>query len=405
MPGIGAMFRCIPALLVPALLLSACATVSDWWSDEGDRASASKVETERPALASAATPGGIHVLWQVDLDQRRPASPTGFSLPFVTGEGEGMRIIAGAQDRRARIYDGAGHELGRVPLLAAGESGAARMANGLVVLGDIGGHVYAIDAEKSQVAWRVDLPSVLMSRPLATPDGCIIQTTDNRIYRLGLDGTKMWSYIGPSGGLSMRLAPSPLLDHGQLFAAFTNGDVVALNAETGSLLWKRQLILDNSAAVLSELRIPVATPVLIPAAISGRGEDVLAVPVFQGQLEFLSRLDGSRLEARNLSLKSSPLLLGDRLFVADAKGAVSALDAASGQTLWKQQVSDAELTGPVLYRGKLWIADSRGRVMQLDQQGHVLADVSLPGRIDRVPVATAAGVLVRNSLGTLFLLH
>jgi len=391
-------------LLLAALLLSSCSTISSWWSDD-ERAESAPVQPKHERISAAAEPGGIEVLWQVDLDQRRPASPSGFSLPLAFGSGESLRIIAGAQDRRARIYDATGHEIDRVALLEASESGAARLASGLVVLGDVGGHVYAIDPATARIAWRLDLPSVLMSKPVPVADGCIIQTADNRIYRLDGKGNKLWSYIGPAGGLSMRLSPSPLLVDGQLYAAFSNGDVVAINAESGSLLWKRQLILDNSAAVLSELRVPVATPVLIPASVSGRDEDVLVVPVFQGELVFLSRLDGSRLDSRRISLKSSPWLEKDRLYVADAGGAVSALDASSGQTLWRQQISTGELTGPILAAGHLWVADSLGKVYRLDLDGRLLADVQLPGRIDRQPVASAAGILVRNSLGTLFLLQ
>jgi len=132
---------------------------------------------------------------------------------------------------------------------------------------------------------------------------------------------------------------------------------------------------------------------------------MLAVSVFQGELVFLSLLDGSRLLDRKLSLKSSPLLLRKHLYVADSTGAVSALDAGHGETLWKQQLTHGELTGPALYNGALWVADDMGKVYRVSLEGKVLADVQLPGRIDRAPIATEAGVLVRNSLGTLFLLN
>ncbi len=392
-------------MLFLVLAISGCSTLSSWWSDDEQSAELPIAKTSEVSLSFAEQSGGIHIQWQVDLDQRRPASPSGFSIPSVARTAAGLRIVAGTQDRRLRVYDMAGRELNRIALMETCESGALQLGNGLVIVGDVGGHIYGLDVEKGIVAWQQDLPSVLMSEPVAVGSGFVIQTADNRIYRFNSEGKKLWSYTGPSGGLSMRMTPSPLLDHGQLYVALSNGDVVALRADTGALVWKRQLLLDNRAAVLSELRVPTSTPVLIPAAQSGRDENMLAVSVFQGELVFLSLLDGSRLLDRKLSLKSSPLLLHKHLYVADSAGAVSALDAGHSETLWKQQLTHGELTGPALYRGALWVADDTGKVYRVSPEGKVLADVQLPGRIDRAPVATEAGVLVRNSLGTLFLLN
>ena len=132
---------------------------------------------------------------------------------------------------------------------------------------------------------------------------------------------------------------------------------------------------------------------------------MLVVAVFQGEVSFVSLQDGTVLSHRNLSLKSSPLLVGKHLYVADTSGAVSALDASNGETLWKQQISAAELTGPVLWQGSLWVADSSGMVYRLNIDGSVSASIELDGHIDRSPVVATDGVLVRNHLGTLYMLY
>jgi len=131
----------------------------------------------------------------------------------------------------------------------------------------------------------------------------------------------------------------------------------------------------------------------------------LLVSVFQGEMSFLSLQDGSTLSNRLLSLKSAPLLVGKQVFVADTSGAVSALNPASGETLWKQQLTAGELTGPALWQGDLWVADDKGMVYRLSQSGKLLAVIELDGRIDRAPVAAQDGVLVRNNLGALYMLR
>jgi len=398
--------RVLPLLLSSLIvLLSGCSTVAAWWSDDADdQASKSvAVSTDGPVITSAS--GDISVLWRNNVDQRKPASPFGFSLPAVIPTGHGELVVAGAQDGRLRIYRGTGAEVGRIDLHAACESGALQISNGLIVVGDVTGTIYGLDLSREKIVWQQQLSAALIGRPVAAGADFIVQTSNNQIYRFHPDGSKVWSYTGNIGGLGMHLQPSPVVKDGHVYAMFNNADLVALEAKNGSFMWKRQLLISNDAAVLSEMKVPVATPLIVAAADSGRDEDMIVVSVFQGELSFLSLHNGSTFSQRKLSLKSQPIRIGKLLLIADASGAVSALNAGNGETVWKQQVSTGELTGPILWQGNLWLADDQAHVFKLNQQGKVLASIQLDGRIDRRPVASAHGVLVRNSLGTLYMLR
>jgi len=397
------------------MMLSACSTLSSLWSDQTETETAIAQTTalnhdNGPSVQAidthvAASTGPIDLLWSNNVDQRRPASSSGFSVPAALQTVQGERIVVGGQDKRVRIYDRDGSELGRIALNDACESAALQLSNGLVVLGDLGGTIYGLDIEHVKVIWSVNLSSALIGSPVAVADGFIIQTSNNQLYRFSNDGKKIWSYSGALGGLSMHLTPSPVVYNERVYAALSNGDVVALKVGKGSFIWKRQLLLSNKASVMSELKVPVAMPLLIRAEQSGRDEDVLLVSVFQGELSFLSLQDGSTLSNRNISLKSAPTLIGAQVFVADTSGALSALSALDGQTIWKQQLGDGELTGPVLWQGSLWVADNHATVYRLSQTGKILASRDLDGRIDRSPVAGKNGVLVRNNLGSMYMLR
>lgn len=388
--------------MISILLLPACSTMTSFWSDESQPKVIAKTESNEPV---AFTGSGISVAWRVDVDQRLPGTVPGFSLPGIYQSGQIEKIVVGSQDKRVRLYSANGSEEKRIALDAACESGMLQLPDGLIVLGDIEGGLYGLDFVKGTRSWKVDLSSSLIAKPVAVDDGFIIQTVDNQIYRFTGHGKKVWSYSGSLGGLGMHLSPSPVVYQGRVYAAMSNGEVVALNVGSGSFAWKRQLLLDTGATVLSELTVPVATPTVIPAASSGRDEDILIVPVFQGELSSLSLQDGNTINSRQLSLKSEALLDGNHLYVADAAGAVSALDVSDGHTLWKQQVSTSELIGPVLWQGDLWVADELARVYRLGRDGSIKASIELSGRIDREPVAVSNGILVRNSRGTLYLLH
>ncbi|MDQ6996829.1 MAG: PQQ-binding-like beta-propeller repeat protein [Mariprofundus sp.] len=380
------------------MMISACSTVSGLWSSSPPRQAAIK-----PVAHIPSSTGHISVLWRNNLDQRKPASPPGFSLPAAIATAQGELVVAGAQDKRVRIYRANGSEMARIALANASESGALKLSNGLVVIGDVGGNLYALDIGKARIAWQKQLSSALIGTPVATDEGFIIQTSNNQIYHFTVDGKKLWSYSGQLGGLGIHLNPSPVIYKDRVYAIFSNGDVIALKVKNGNFMWKRQMLLSNKAPVMSEIKIPAASPLVIPAA--GHTEAMLLVSIFQGELSFISLQDGSTLSRRKLSLKSKPLLIGNTVFTADASGALSALNAAGGETLWKQQLSHGELTGPVLWHGSLWVADDQARIFRLDQSGTLLASTQLNGRIDRTPVAAKSGILVRNNLGTLYMLR
>lgn len=401
-------------LLCSVMLLSGCSTVSGAWhgfwsasSEHSDTGKQDTVKHATPASVIKPSPStaNISVIWRNDVDQRKPASPPGFSLPAVVSGKHGKLVVAGAEDRRVRIYQANGSEAGRIALRNASESGAVELTNGLVVVGDTGGILYGLDISHSKVVWQVQLSAALFGRPVTVDNDFIVQTSNNQIYRFTNKGEKVWSFSGQLGGLGIHLSPSPVVYNNHVYAVFTNGDVIALKAGTGNFVWKRQLVLSNQAAVMSEVKIPTATPLVVPAAQSGRGEDMLVVSVFQGELFFLSLQDGSTLNTRHLSVKATPMLIGKTLFVADAAGALSALDVSNAVTLWKQQLSATELTGLATWQGSIWVTDGQAHVFRLNRDGRVLARTQLDGRIDRAPVVAGNGVLVRNNLGTLYLLR
>jgi outer membrane protein assembly factor BamB len=342
--------------------------------------------------AAAQTPSDLQIAWGVDVDQRRPLAPYSFARPVLVG---GLIVLAG-QDSFVHIYNMNGRELRRIALQAPSNSDALALSHKLVVLGDVQGILYGIDPQQGKILWQWQMPSDMLGRPVQVGHDMLVQTGDNSIYRISAKGEKLWSFSSTQAGLNMLLTPSPLVVGNTCYAMLTSGDAVALRCDTGDLLWRRQLLLDNDAVVLSELKTPIADPVLVG--------DVLIVSFYQGSLIGLSARDGQQIWQRGLSLKSSPLVYQGRLFAASGNSILE-LDPSNGTTLWKRTLQAGDLVGPTLEQGRLFAADAHGRIFALNLDGRITGETSLPGRIDRSPVAASGGVLLRNNLGGLYLIH
>jgi len=374
-------------LLLLVVTLSCCTSLSDGsgiWQDSG----------------------AIEKVWSVDVDQRKPGDPAGFSQPAVV-TGSGGRIVIAGRDARARVYDFSGSELHRIAIDEPSDSGALALSNGTVVVGDVGGLLYGIDPVEGSILWRHQLSSPFFSQPVLLQDGFLVQTSDNRIYRFSMDGEKQWSYAGSGGGLGIYLTASPLVVDATLYAVLTNGDAVALKVDTGDLLWRRQLLLSTDAPVLSELRAPLAAPVMLKQGYIGieRFKAAILVGFYQGDLLILSARDGRQLFAKEISIKSTPLVDHGNLYIATASGEFASIDLATGATRWKQKLTDGELLGPVLWKDSLWLADDRGFVLRVGRDGEKLGRIAFGGRIERAPTVTPAGILVRSGLGVLTLVR
>jgi outer membrane protein assembly factor BamB len=98
----------------------------------------------------------------------------------------------------------------------------------------------------------------------------------------------------------------------------------------------------------------------------GHGVDgeVIAFSAGHGRIHWRRRIGPS---------ESSPLLVGDRLYVGDWNGDVWAFDANHGRVLWRRRVAHAAIKGALAYAdGHLFVGAYDGHVYCLTRRGKVL---------------------------------
>jgi len=153
------------------------------------------------------------------------------------------------------------------------------------------------------------------------------------------------------------------------------------------------------------LQAPLAQPLLV-SGVRLAGEQVnngLLVPIFQGEMAVLSAEDGSQSFSLPVSLKSSPLLVGDDMYMAESTGYLHMYNTHSGKRIWSHKISSHALMGPVLFDGSLWLTDNQGSVFRINMNGEIEDTIQLAGSIAREPLLTQEGLIIRTDRGVMAL--
>lgn len=205
-------------------------------------------------------------------------------------------------------------------------------------------------------------------------------------------------------------ASSPILYENLLILTFDGFDqqyVAALDKKTGETVWKR----DRNIAYDTDngdIKKAYATPLVIQAAgktqlidpsagasiaydprtgeelwrVRCGGMNVSSRPLFANGLVYLTTADGGiRLFAvkpdgagdvttshvawkvtKGAPRYSSPILVGDLMFVGTDQGVVSCLNAATGDTVWQERVGGTFTASPLAAAGKVYFFSEEGDV-------------------------------------------
>jgi outer membrane protein assembly factor BamB len=184
-----------------------------------------------------------------------------------------------------------------------------------------GERVVAIDLATGTLRWTSDVPTIWAP---AVSAGVVIVAADEWLGAFDArTGRPNWR-VPVAGAFS---AP-PEINGGWVVAVSSGGDVYAIRAADGTLLWTRSLGTAASGR-------PVATAAGI------------FVPLSDGRIVALSLDNGSSMWERSLGSKPGPLLvLDDRIFVGGDDKYFYALRTRDGDVRWRQRVGGRPAGAP-----------------------------------------------------------
>lgn len=368
--------------------MAGCATVGDLWDDWFG--TSSRKETPA-ALVEFSPTAKVTVLAQANVGSAGNAVFT----PAVV---QGAVFAAGADGRIARFELPTLREVWRVDTGQRLSAGVGAGPN-LVVVATAKGDVLAFDGSGKAV-WTARVSSEVLAPPVVSGERVYVRSGDGRIHALeAATGKRLWMYQRTTPALTVRSAAGMLVDRNGLFAGFGGGKLVALDTANGLAAWEATVAQPRGASELERIADVTSTPVT-------DGQLVCAA-AFQGRVACFDVNTGNPVWGRELSSFSGVALDARNLYVTEARGAVHALDKASGASVWKQdKLAFRQLSAPLVQRGYVVVGDLQGYVHVLSREdGHFAARVATDGSpVRSVPQATPQGVLVQTLKGGLYLL-
>jgi outer membrane protein assembly factor BamB len=278
------------------------------------------------------------------------------------------------------------------------------IVDGRVVLGDYGASggmfspnvkvaVYALDQADGDLSTDWVQDAIAKDRIVAAPvqaEGLVfVGTADNFLLALEADtGNLAWQFEAQHSIWS-----TPTYENGVLYVGSLDKHIYALDAQTGDLLWEQAL----AGSVSGQVAV---------------GEDLIYVGSFDKQLHALDKATGTvRWEMPEGGTEdwvwAAPVLADEVVYFSDKKGNVFAVEAETGRTIWTAQIGGQVVASPIVNGGTVFIASAgqisngtadgprRGALIALDAEtGDELWREETPAPIYSTPAIVGDSIVI-----------
>jgi outer membrane protein assembly factor BamB len=201
---------------------------------------------------------------------------------------------------------------------------------GVLYIGCADGTLLAVDAQTGAEKWRYQSRGPIEQSPAATADLIVFSNEADQVAAVdAITGKFKWQYKGETPEeYTLRGHAGVAIDNDLIFSGFSNGTLVALRKDTGSVAWSTSL---------------------------------------KGDAD------------RFVDVDATPVVIGDKVFASSSSGGVYALDKTTGLIRWRVPFWDAALpsstgnVGGIATDGKtLYVSVADLGTYAIDLAGNVL---------------------------------
>ncbi len=334
------------------------------------------------------------LVWRLDLGDGEDDDAKILAQPVIAG---GRVFAMDARSQVTAADAGSGRQVWRVDLEPEEEDdgyfgGGLALAGNRVFVTTGFGQVFALEAGSGAVAWAVEAGAPVRAAPTVAEGRVFVVTLDNELVALDAgNGEELWRHTGIQEIAGLVGAAPPAVAGEVVVVPYTSGEIFALLADRGRVLWSDGLMSARRSAQVAGLAHIRGMPVI-------DRETVIAV----GHSDRMAAIDlrrGLRVWEQEIGGTDKPWVAGNFVYLLTNEAQVVCLTRDRGQIRWVHQLRRFEdeedledpivWTGPALAGDRLVLANDQGQAVSLSPySGERIGTIELPGGI-AVPPAVA----------------
>jgi outer membrane protein assembly factor BamB len=259
----------------------------------------------------------------------------------------------------------------------------------LVFVGTEAAEVVALDQDSGAIVWAMPVSSEVLSAPKTNGDVVVVQTVDEKLIALeASNGEQRWTYETTLPALTLRGSSSPVItNNGKVIAGFSNGTLVAVEADNGVWSWEERV-------AVPEGQYDIDRVIDIDGQLLLDGTRVLASS-YQGNLMALD-VNTGRIVWGHAASSFHGIERGfGNLYYVDDEGVLTAMRDNSEDVVWENSdLKFREVSAPRAIGNYVAVADFEGYVHLISQiDGHIAGRVRADSDGVRASMLSANGLL------------
>lgn len=274
--------------------------------------------------------------------------------------------------------------------------------------------IAAIEAKTGEVKWQYELSNIARSSPAISKNSAYILTIDNKLYCLDLlSGIPKWTISGAVEKLGIFGSASPAISEGKIVTPHSSGQLLAVNAANGNVIWDISLIKSQQNASTLYLNDIDMTPLISDGIIyiGNYTGALFALDLNNGAIKWINDTAGGTKYAWETE---------DFIFTVNKYSQLVATYKLDGLIKWSLNLSLTEnkttknkrsndftaYNGPIMINDKLYINSSNGKLFEIDpDKGKLLNQYLIPKDIYTPPIVVKDKVYLFNNNGNLTVIN
>jgi outer membrane protein assembly factor BamB len=268
---------------------------------------------------------------------------------------------------------------------------------GKVFASTLTGEIWALEGKTGKVIWQHDIGLPLRTAPTVHGNRLFVITTNNRTIALDVrNGEKIWHHDDTQDALGFMGGGNPTAaSETEAIIPYSSGNIFALRAENGHVLWQDMLTSSESHSSVSMISQIRARPIV--------DNFVIFITSQNGHMMAVNFLTGERLWEKNIGCIRTPAIGDNVLFAITTSNDMVCLTKDLGKILWmvplpkyknpEKKKDHITWAGPVLAGNRLLITGTNGQLLSLSPETGKTLDTFETGHTILLSPVVANGIV------------